>query len=192
MSIQIGIKPSSLYCLQIINTRFNGIRPATIINAPIYESTLRGRGRGRGRGRPRCRGHGRVASAVYKVHIENVLGNKNCHVQDEEIEDNKDFEDVEKIGRKGGVLSRNIGIPPFQLMLAQHIMLLLKGLAGQVILPSSQPPYNPPVSIIVPMLGETIVNDAFFHPLLVSVVTQNMHGMLTMFLKLNPLFFLGS
>ena len=121
-----------------------------------------------------------------------MLRNKNCHVQDEDIEGNKDFEDVEKIGRKGGVLSRNIGIPPFHLMLAQHIMLLLKGLAGQVILPSSQPPYNPPVSIIVPMLGETIVNDAFFHPLLVSVVTQNMHGMLTMFLKLNPLFFLGS
>ena len=121
-----------------------------------------------------------------------MLRNKNCHVQDEDIEGNKEFEDVEKIGTEGGVPSRNVGFPPFPLMLAQHIMLFLKGLDGQVMIPSDQDPSNPLVSIIASMLGETIVNDAFFYPLLVSVITGNEHGMLTMFLKLNPLFFLGS
>ena len=79
---------------------------------------MRSRGRGRGRGRARSRGHGRVASVVYKVHIENVLGNKNCHVQYEAMEDNKDIEDVEMIGRERGVSSTHVGIHLFLLMLS--------------------------------------------------------------------------
>ena len=71
-------------------------------------------------------------------------------------------------------------------------MLFLKGLAGQVMIPSAQAPSNPHVSIIAPMLGETIVNDDFFHPLLVSVMTGNKHVIFTVFFKLNPQVFLGS
>ncbi|TMW87689.1 hypothetical protein EJD97_019612 [Solanum chilense] len=45
----------------MVNTRFNGIRPIALVNAPSEESTARGCSRGRDRGR----GRRRVASTRY-------------------------------------------------------------------------------------------------------------------------------
>uniref|UniRef100_M1B9X8 Uncharacterized protein n=1 Tax=Solanum tuberosum TaxID=4113 RepID=M1B9X8_SOLTU len=69
------------------------------------------------------------------------------------------------------------------------------GLVGPGVLPSAQEiqaPTNPPVASTVPKVGGTGGNDAFFRPLLGSVMTSNEHEMLTKFLKLKPLVFLGS
>uniref|UniRef100_M1DRL5 'chromo' domain containing protein n=1 Tax=Solanum tuberosum TaxID=4113 RepID=M1DRL5_SOLTU len=60
MKISTGAKASGW---QMVNTRYNGVRPVAPVNAPAEESAARGRGRGRGRGRARSRGRRRVAPA---------------------------------------------------------------------------------------------------------------------------------
>ncbi|WMV30007.1 hypothetical protein MTR67_023392 [Solanum verrucosum] len=64
-----------------------------------------------------------------------------------------------------------------------------KGLAGPGVLPSaqvSQAPANPYVASTAPKTGGMRGNDAFFCPLLGSVMTGNEHDTLTKFLKLKP------
>lgn len=53
---------------------------------------------------------------------------------------------------------------------------------------SSKPnPANPPIVVTTPRAGGNIDSNAFFCPLLGSVMIGNEHGMLTKFLKLKPL-----
>uniref|UniRef100_M1DTW1 Uncharacterized protein n=1 Tax=Solanum tuberosum TaxID=4113 RepID=M1DTW1_SOLTU len=58
---------------KIVNTRFNGVRPATPVNDPADESAARGRGLGRGRERARGRGRKRVAPTRGGAPVENAL-----------------------------------------------------------------------------------------------------------------------
>lgn len=82
-------------------------------------------------------------------------------------------------------------IPPIDPMLAQLIMSFLMGLDGLGMIPT-QSPTKPPVARTAPKMGEVKGNDAFFCPLLGSVMIGNEHDMLTKFLMLKPLLFLGS
>uniref|UniRef100_M1DAL0 Uncharacterized protein n=1 Tax=Solanum tuberosum TaxID=4113 RepID=M1DAL0_SOLTU len=80
-------------------------------------------------------------------------------------------------------------------VLAQQIMSFLKGLVGPGVLPSVQATQaltNPHVASTTPKVVGTGGNDAFFRPLLGSVMTGNEREMLTMFFKLKPHVFLGS
>ncbi|KAH0765510.1 hypothetical protein KY285_001381 [Solanum tuberosum] len=178
----------------MVNSRFNGVRLVALVNAPIEEYTARGRGRGRGRERAKGRGHGRVEPAGNGAPVENAPMNENPHAHHEEIEENVDV-DVEDLGQKREVQAETTCDPPLDPVLAQQIMSFLKGLVGPGVLPSAQPtqaPTNSHVTSTSPKVGETGGNDAFFRPLLGSVMTGNEHEMLTMFLKLKPLVFLGS
>lgn len=99
------------------------------------------------------------------------------------------FKEVEKEERGQ---AEAIGIPPIELVLCQYIMSFLKGLTVPGMIPPTQAPLNPPVAKNMPKLvGEGGI-DAFFHPLLGSVMTANEHDILTNFLKLKPPVFLGS
>uniref|UniRef100_M1E0P1 Uncharacterized protein n=1 Tax=Solanum tuberosum TaxID=4113 RepID=M1E0P1_SOLTU len=61
---------------EMINTRYNGVRPMAPVNAPAEESAVRGRGRGRGRGRARGRGRGSVALARDEILVGNAPQNE--------------------------------------------------------------------------------------------------------------------
>ena len=56
---------------------------------------------------------------------------------------------------------------------------------------TTQAPAYPHVSSTTPKTGGNVGTDAFFHPLLGSVMTSNEHDMLTKFLKLKPSASLG-
>uniref|UniRef100_M1DYR2 'chromo' domain containing protein n=1 Tax=Solanum tuberosum TaxID=4113 RepID=M1DYR2_SOLTU len=74
-------------------------------------------------------------------------------------------------------------------------MSFLKGLVSPGVLPAvqaTQAPVNPPIASTAPKTGGMGGNDAFFRPLLGSIMTGNEHEMLTKFLKLKPPLFLGS
>ena len=86
---------------------------------------------------------------------------------------------------------RLVGVPLFYPVFAQKIISLLRGLAGPGMLPYDQALANLPVSDTTPMSGKTGGNDAFSHPFMGLIMTGNEHAMLTMFLKLKPLVFLG-
>lgn len=176
----------------MVNTKFNYVRNAAPISALVEEPTVRGRRRGTGRERSRYRGHGRLEVIIDEVQIENVLVNDNPPGQHEEMEENKEFEDVEDIGEEGGVPTGNASVPLFDELLDQQIISFLKGLAGPAKLTSSQAPVNTLVACTLPKSGETRCNDDCFHPLLGLVMTGNEHYMMTMFLNLKPLVFLGS
>lgn len=70
-----SIKPPSFFCPQMVNTRYNDVRPAA--PALVEESAQRGRDRCRGIGRSRTGGPGRVASFVNEEQINNVTINEN-------------------------------------------------------------------------------------------------------------------
>uniref|UniRef100_M1DLN4 Polyprotein n=1 Tax=Solanum tuberosum TaxID=4113 RepID=M1DLN4_SOLTU len=124
------------------------------------------------RGRVKGRGRGRVAPIGPGSPVENAPMNENPPAQHEEIEENVDVKDVEEIGQEE------------------------EGLVGPGVLLSvqaTQAPANPPVASTVPKTGRTVGNDAFFRPLLGSVMTSsNEHEMLNKFLKLKPPVFLSS
>uniref|UniRef100_M1DD57 'chromo' domain containing protein n=1 Tax=Solanum tuberosum TaxID=4113 RepID=M1DD57_SOLTU len=80
------------YHVPIVNNRFNGVRPATPVNAPAEESTARGRGRGRGRGRARGVGRERVAPTRDGAPVEDAPKNENPHVHPKEIDENVEVE----------------------------------------------------------------------------------------------------
>lgn len=61
-------------------TRFNGLHPASPVNALIEEPTIKGRSQGKGRRRSRDRGRGRVALTVKEVWIDNVPVTNNPQV----------------------------------------------------------------------------------------------------------------
>uniref|UniRef100_M1DN79 'chromo' domain containing protein n=1 Tax=Solanum tuberosum TaxID=4113 RepID=M1DN79_SOLTU len=44
------------YHIPIVNTRYNGVRPVSPVNALVEEYSVRGHGQGRGRGKARGRG----------------------------------------------------------------------------------------------------------------------------------------
>uniref|UniRef100_M1E0Q9 Late blight resistance protein n=1 Tax=Solanum tuberosum TaxID=4113 RepID=M1E0Q9_SOLTU len=64
-------------CFEMVNTRYNGVRPVAPINAPAEESATRGRGRGKGRRSVGGRDRGTVAPVVNEVSIDNFPMNKN-------------------------------------------------------------------------------------------------------------------
>lgn len=109
-------------------------------------------------------------------------------LQHELMEENDEFEDVE-IGKEGVIPAGNAGVPLLDPVLAQQILSLLKGLAGQGMFPSSQAPANSHVAGTAPKSSEIVGNDDFFHPFFGLVMTENEHDMLTKFLKLKPLVF---
>uniref|UniRef100_M1DVW8 'chromo' domain containing protein n=1 Tax=Solanum tuberosum TaxID=4113 RepID=M1DVW8_SOLTU len=88
------------YHVLMVNTRFNGVRPVSPVNAPAEKSAARGRGRGRGRGRAKGRGLGRVAPAGSEAPIENAPMNENPHAHHEEMNENIDVENVEDVGQE--------------------------------------------------------------------------------------------
>uniref|UniRef100_M1DVS9 Uncharacterized protein n=1 Tax=Solanum tuberosum TaxID=4113 RepID=M1DVS9_SOLTU len=109
--------------------------------------------------------------------------------------ENVDVEDAEDVGQEEEVQVGTTDVPPIDPVLARHIMPFLKGLVGPGVLPSAQAtqaPTNPLVACTAPKVGGTGGNDTFFCPLLGSVMAGNEHEMLTTFLKLKPLVFLGS
>ena len=112
-------------------------------------------------------------------------------LQHELMEENDEFEDVE-IGKEGVIPAGNAGVPLLDPVLAQQILSLLKGLAGQGMFPSSQAPANSHVAGTAPKSSEIVGNDDFFHPFFGLVMTENEHDMLTKFLKLKTPIFLGS
>ena len=78
------------------------------------------------------------------------------------------------------------------LVLAQQLLSFLKGLAGPGMLPPKQLKYcYSPCSSTAPKTYKTGGYDAFFHPLLGSVMTWNEHDMLTKLLKLKTSVLLG-
>ncbi|KAH0672776.1 hypothetical protein KY290_026933 [Solanum tuberosum] len=102
----------------------------------------------RGRGRVKGRGRGRVAPAGNGAPVGNAPVNENPPMHHEEIE-----EEVEEVGQEE------------------------EGLAGPGMLPSvqeTQAPTNRLVASTMPKMGGTGGNDAFFHPLLGSVMTARM------------------
>uniref|UniRef100_M1DZI0 Uncharacterized protein n=1 Tax=Solanum tuberosum TaxID=4113 RepID=M1DZI0_SOLTU len=84
--------------LQMVNTRFNGVRPVALFNEPAEESTTGGRGRGKGRGRAMGRGRGRVAPARNGSPIENSPRKEVPSGHHEEIEENVEVENDEDVG----------------------------------------------------------------------------------------------
>ena len=112
-------------------------------------------------------------------------------LQHELMEENDEFEDVE-IGKEGVIPAGNAGVPLLDPVLAQQILSLLKGLAGQGMFPSSQAPANSHVAGTAPKSSEIVGNDDFFHPFFGLVMTENEHDMLTKFLKLKTPIFHGS
>ncbi|KAH0745921.1 hypothetical protein KY285_007578 [Solanum tuberosum] len=103
-----------------------------------------------------------------EAEIEEELGVEavNHFAHNDEIEENVDVDDVEEIGQEEEVQAGNVGVPPLDPMLTQQF-------------------------ITAPKTGGMGGNDAFFRPLLGSVMTRNEHDMLTKFLKLKPPVFLG-
>ncbi|KAH0743175.1 hypothetical protein KY290_031168 [Solanum tuberosum] len=179
----------------MVNTRFNDFGHVAPVNALAKESAAGFHDRGRGRVRARGRGRGRVSPTRDGATIENVPRNENPHVHHEEIEENVEVEDEENVGQEKEVQAETTGIPPLDPVLAQQIMLFLKGLVGPGVPPSvqvTQAPTNHSIAIIVPKVGGTVGNDAFFHPLLGPLMTGNEHEMFIKFLKLKLLVFHGS
>uniref|UniRef100_M1DYW3 Tomato spotted wilt virus resistance protein n=1 Tax=Solanum tuberosum TaxID=4113 RepID=M1DYW3_SOLTU len=86
---------SIVHHFEMVNTRYNGVRPVAHVNAPAEESAAKGRGRERARGR----GRGRVAPAVNEVLIDNVPMNENPHAHNEEIDEDIEVGEVEENGQ---------------------------------------------------------------------------------------------
>uniref|UniRef100_M1C9H4 Uncharacterized protein n=1 Tax=Solanum tuberosum TaxID=4113 RepID=M1C9H4_SOLTU len=92
-----------------------------------------------------------------------------------DIDKNVGVENVEDVGQEEEVQAETTDVPPIDLVLARQIMSFLKGLVGPGVLPSvqaTQAPANPHVASTAPKTGGMGGNDAFFHPLLDSVMTD--------------------
>lgn len=72
------------------------------------------------------------------------------------------MENVEKVEKEVGVHVEATGIPPIDLVLAQHIMSFLKGLDGPGMITRAQAYTSPPVANTVPITGEVGGHDASF------------------------------
>ncbi|TMX02961.1 hypothetical protein EJD97_019042 [Solanum chilense] len=113
----------------------------------------------------------------------------------EEIEEDIEAGDVEEVGQDEEVPAEYTFVPLLDPTSAKMITSFLKGIVCPVLLPSvqaTQDPTNPLIASTDPKVSEKRGKDAFFHPLLGFVMTDNEHEMLTKFLKLTPPVFLGS
>lgn len=71
-------------------------------------------------------------------------------INNEEIEEEVEFGNVEEVENEEGGQVEDTWIPPIDPGLAQQIMSFLKGLDGPGMIPPTQVPTNPPVGKIVP------------------------------------------
>ncbi|KAH0673662.1 hypothetical protein KY284_024749 [Solanum tuberosum] len=123
----------------------------------------------------RGRGRERAAPTRDGALVEDAPRNEALPAHHEEVEENIEVEDEANVGQEEEVQAETTCIPPLDPVLAQQIMSFLKGLVGPGVLPSVQviqAPANSLVAIIVPKVGGTVGNDAFFRPLLGSVMTE--------------------
>uniref|UniRef100_M1DPB9 'chromo' domain containing protein n=1 Tax=Solanum tuberosum TaxID=4113 RepID=M1DPB9_SOLTU len=120
----------------MVNTRFNGVRPAAPVYESAEESAAKGRGRARGKGRRR------VAPAKGGASTENVPREEALPAPQEEVKENVEIEDEENVGQEKDAPARNTGVPPLDLVLAQHIMYFLRNPSSSASYSiSDQPPH---------------------------------------------------
>uniref|UniRef100_M1E007 Uncharacterized protein n=1 Tax=Solanum tuberosum TaxID=4113 RepID=M1E007_SOLTU len=79
---------------EMVNTRYNGVRPVDHVNAPAEKSAARGHDQDRGRGRER------VAPTRDGVPVKIAPQNEAPPVHHEEIEEDIEVENIEEVGQE--------------------------------------------------------------------------------------------
>ncbi|XP_055814268.1 uncharacterized protein LOC129883677 [Solanum dulcamara] len=155
----------------MVNTRYNDVRPVTPV-LPKEEPVIRGHGRGRGR-----RGRG----------IERAASSKNEFEGEVEVR-----EEQKRIEQGEGTHTEATSIPPLDPILAQQIMAFMSGIADISVTPTmtaTLAPIDHPFVAADQPTNEVVGTDAFFRPLMSSVITSTEHNMLTKFLNIkHPVF----
>ncbi|TMW89971.1 hypothetical protein EJD97_016390 [Solanum chilense] len=167
--------------------RFNHVAPG---NAPGEESAPRGCSGCRGRGKDVDRGRVREVPTGIEVPINNAPINEIMRVHNEEIEEDTEVGDVEENIKEDEL--------PIQTVVFLHrtgvsstVMEFFKRFDGPGGLPPTQVQANFPFAKPAPKKGGNRGLDTFFCALFGPDMTGNEHDMLTMFLKIKILIFMG-